>query len=147
LEINIIWKNKFRAPKEKRKQLKELIKSISGKENKELSCLNIIFCCDEFIRQYNKEYLGHDYETDIITFHDVNKEGQIEGELLISTDTVSANCKRFRTNFDNELNRVIIHGVLHLCGYRDNTTAEKMSIKKKENFYLKNIQIDAGKNY
>lgn len=121
------------------KRFKELIKFISKTEKKKFSSVNIILCNDEFIRSLNKEYLKHDYETDIITFHDSNDDGMIEGELLISTDTVKNNSQRYKVSFNNELLRVIIHGVLHLCGYNDITGTERTLMKKKENFYLKII--------
>lgn len=113
---------------------------ISGNENTLFGIINIIFCSDEFIKKYNREYLDHDFETDIITFHDSDAEGNVEGELLISADTVSFNSKRFKTDIEEEFSRVIIHGILHLCGYKDKTKAEKIKMKKKENFYLNSLK-------
>ena len=139
MKINFTYRNKFSFLKERKIQIKNVIESLLRSEKIILGNLNLIFCSDEFIRAYNKEFLDHDFETDIITFHDENEEGQTEGELLISTDTVKSNSKKFKTDFDNELNRVIIHGVLHLCGYKDKTKREKIEMRKKENFYLKNI--------
>lgn len=127
-----------------RKRVKNLLKIIANEENTNFNNINIVFCNDEFIREYNNKYLGHDYETDIITFHDKNEEGKIEGELLISAETVKSNSLKFKTKFDEELKRVIIHGVLHLCGYHDKTTSEKIKIRKKENYYIKKTD-DAGK--
>ncbi len=122
-----------------REKVKGIIFKITEKENTEISELNLIFCSDVIIRDYNKIYLGHDYETDIITFHDKDEMNKTEGELLISVETVRSNSKRFRTTFVKEIYRVIIHGVLHLCGYSDKTKSEKLKIRKKENLYLKQI--------
>ena len=137
LKISYIYKNKFTVSRERKKQFKELVNQISEKEKKYIAGINLIFCSDEFIRDYNNIYLKHDHETDIITFHDVNEEGFTEGELLISTDSVKNNSIRFKTDFETELMRVIAHGVLHLCGYKDKTKAEKKIMTEKEDFYLK----------
>lgn len=139
LKISLIYYNKFKPSAEEMKQFKEIINFISKTEKKKIGSVNIILCSDEFIRSLNKEYLKHDYETDIITFHDINDDGMLEGELLISTDTVKINSQRYKVSFNNELMRVIVHGVLHLCGYNDMTRTERTLMKKKENFYLKII--------
>ncbi|MEO8664370.1 MAG: rRNA maturation RNase YbeY [Ignavibacteria bacterium] len=118
--------------------LGKLADDILKSENVNVSALNIIFCSDEFIRDHNKRFLGHDYETDIITFHDTEEEGRIEGELLISIDTVKSNATKYKTTLNNELRRVVIHGILHLCGYNDKTHAEKKQIRKKEDHFLNN---------
>ena len=136
----IIYKKKFIADPDKkrefRKKLGKLIDNVLKNENCNVSSLNLIFCSDEYIKEYNKKYLGHDYETDIITFHDKDEEGRTEGELLISVDTVKSNSKKYKTSFKDELNRVVIHGVLHLCGYNDKTPSQKRAIRKKENYFL-----------
>ncbi len=140
MKINIIYKKIFIfSPVEKKvlkKALGKLIHNVSRIEKKYISSLNLILCKDEFIRDYNKKYLNHDYETDIITFHDLDEDDGIEGELLISVDTVKSNSKKYKTSFGNELSRVVIHGMLHLCGYKDNTPAEKQIIRKKEDYFL-----------
>ena len=140
MKISFIYKRKtepFQSDiKRIKKELKLLINRTAAAEKTDIRSVNLIFCDDSFIADYNKEYLGHDYSTDIITFYDKDNGG-IEGELLISADTVLDNSKRFRTDFDNELKRVVIHGILHLCGYDDRTTTQKAIIRKKENFYLK----------
>ena len=105
------------------------------KEVNQLKSLNIIFCDDEFLLKINQEYLNHDYYTDIITF-DYNSE-EIEGELYISIDRVRENANDLKVDFEQELHRVIIHGVLHLCGYGDKTEEEKKIIRCKEDSYLK----------
>lgn len=128
---------KFVLSKEQKNQFKEVIQEISIKENKKISLLNLVFCSDDIIIEYNKEYLNHEYATDIITFHDVNKNGETEGELLMSVDTIKANAVRYKTEPDEELKRVIIHGVLHLCGFKDKTKKQKDLMRLKENQYLK----------
>lgn len=128
---------KFVLSKEQKNQFKEVIQEISIKENKKISLLNLIFCSDDIIIEYNKEYLSHEYATDIITFHDVNENGETEGELLMSVDTIKENAVRYKTDPDEELKRVIIHGVLHLCGFKDKTKKQKAMMRLKENQYLK----------
>ena len=128
---------KFVLSKEQKNQFKEVIQEISIKENKKISLLNLIFCSDDIIIEYNKEYLSHEFATDIITFHDVNENGETEGELLMSVDTIKENAVRYKTEPDEELKRVIIHGVLHLCGFKDKTKKQKDLMRLKENQYLK----------
>ncbi len=142
-KIYIIFKNEFIEDAEQKKLFKSSVKLLINKifiqEEVNFSTITLIFCNDKTIRQYNKKYLGHDYETDIITFHDKDDMNKVEGELLISVDTVKHNFKRFKTDFQKELYRVIIHGILHLCGYKDKTSSHKLAIRKKENYYLKFI--------
>lgn len=140
MKINFLFKKKIEFSKEIKTRLKDVIKYISGEENVVFGNINIVFCSDEFIKEYNREYLSHDYETDIITFHDIDENGLTEGELLISADTVNYNSERFKTNIEEEFSRVIIHGILHLCGYRDETKREKTVMRNKENFYLKELK-------
>ncbi|HMQ67382.1 MAG TPA: rRNA maturation RNase YbeY [Ignavibacteria bacterium] len=139
MKINFLFKKKIQFSREIKTRLKDVIKYISGEEKTVFGNINIVFCGDEFIKAYNREYLDHDYETDIITFHDTDENGFTEGELLISSDTVKFNSERFKTNIEEEFSRVIIHGILHLCGYRDETKSEKTLMRKKENFYLKEL--------
>ena len=100
--------------------------------------ISIVFCNDEYLKVINVKYLNHDYYTDIITF-DYSKGEIISGDLFISVDRVAENAKLNNVHFINELYRVIIHGVLHLCGYNDKTTKEKKEIRDKENFFLNAI--------
>jgi len=97
--------------------------------------LNIIFCSDNYLLKMNKEYLGHNYFTDVITF-DYSEENLISGDVFISVDTVKENAKNYEVSFENELFRVIIHGVLHLIGYNDKTDKEQEEMTIKENYYL-----------
>ena len=97
--------------------------------------LSIIFCCDEYLLDINKKHLNHDFYTDIITFN-YNVEKKLNGDLFISVDRVKDNAILFKENFNVELFRVIIHGVLHLCGFNDKTIDEQKEMRSKENHYL-----------
>ena len=97
--------------------------------------LNVIFCSDEHLKEINIKYLNHDYYTDIITF-DYSEKNLIGGDLFISTDRIKENSSKNKVKFIVELYRVIIHGVLHLCGFNDKTSAEKKKIREKEDYLL-----------
>ncbi len=112
------------------------LKIMAESESRKLGNINIIFCSDPYILDINKKYLKHNYYTDIITFDYC--EGQVlSGDLFISVDTVRANADFYKTDFSEELNRVIIHGVLHLAGYDDQTDEQKAQMRSKEDYYLK----------
>ena len=104
-------------------------------ENKELGNISYIFCSDEYLWNMNKQYLNHDYYTDIITF-DYVKDGIISGDLFISYDRILDNAEKFGVLRETELLRVMIHGVLHLIGYDDVTDELEKEIHKKEDFYI-----------
>lgn len=104
-------------------------------ENKHLGALNIIFCSDEYLHKINVEFLQHDYYTDIISF-DYSVGSELIGDLYISTERVDDNSKSFGVAFEEELHRVLIHGLLHLCGYKDKTAKEATLMREKENYYL-----------
>jgi rRNA maturation RNase YbeY len=95
----------------------------------------VIFCSDDYLLALNRQHLGHDYYTDIITF-DYGEGSTASGDLFISVDTVRRNAGEYGATFAQELHRVIIHGVLHLCGYPDKTPAEAKRMREKEDFYL-----------
>ena len=101
-------------------------------------CLSFVFCDDRYIRQINKLYLKHDYFTDVISFDHSNGK-LINGDVFVSIDTVKKNALEYRVTFKEELFRVIIHGVLHLCGFNDVTYKEKSIMRDKENKLLKLI--------
>ena len=103
--------------------------------NKETGDLNVVFCDDEYLLAINNKYLNHDFYTDIITF-DYTNNNLISGDLYISIDRVKENAKLNNIDFLKEIYRVIIHGILHLCGYNDKSKAEKRIIKEKENHFL-----------
>ncbi|MBL4707481.1 MAG: rRNA maturation RNase YbeY [Flavobacteriales bacterium] len=114
---------------------KEWVSLTIKKEQKELGHLSFIFCTDEYLLTINQEYLNHNTYTDIITFNYV-EDKLISGDIFISIERVKENANQFTTSFQNELNRVIIHGVLHLIGYNDKTDLEAQEIRAKEDFYL-----------
>lgn len=104
-------------------------------EGKTESDLTYVFCNDDYILRLNKEHLNHDYFTDIITFN-YNNGNLISGDFFISLDTVKTNAIKFESRFQNELDRVIIHGVLHLLGYDDKTDEQQAEMSAKEDYYL-----------
>lgn len=111
------------------------LKFVAESEVRKLGNINIIFCSDNYILDVNIKYLGHDYYTDIITF-DYCEKNILSGDLFISIDTVKDNAQFYGTEFKDELNRVIVHGLLHLIGYDDHTPEEQKVMREKENYYL-----------
>lgn len=111
------------------------LKLVAESEIKKLGNINIIFCSDNYILDVNVKYLGHDYFTDIITF-DYCEKNILSGDLFISIDTVRDNAEFYKTEFKDELNRVIVHGLLHLIGYDDHTPEEQKIMREKENYYM-----------
>jgi rRNA maturation RNase YbeY len=105
------------------------------KEKATLTSLNYVFCSDEYLRGLNIQYLNHTTFTDIITFN-YGSPKAIEGEIYISVDRIKENAEKFGVDFNSELRRVIIHGVLHLIGYKDKSKTEKSLMRKKEDTYL-----------
>jgi probable rRNA maturation factor len=112
------------------------IKRAILKEGYQLGSLSVIFCGDLFLLSLNAKYLNHHTLTDVITFDQSIALREISGEIYISVERVKENASAFKTEFDSELHRVIIHGVLHLIGYADKKTSEKARIRKKEEAYL-----------
>ena len=120
-----------------RRKLKSFLVDLARKERKQLDELSIVFCSDEYLLDINREHLAHDYYTDIITFDlSASKDAGISGELYISIDRVKENATQFGFNFTQELHRVIFHGLLHLCGYKDKKQADIAMMRKKEAYYL-----------
>lgn len=117
-------------------QTVEWITHIIGEHKFLLSSLNYIFCTDKQLHEINLKYLGHDTYTDIITFDNSDEENIIESDIYISLDRVKENAEELKKSFDEELHRVLIHGVLHLLGYNDKTTDEKNAMREKENTCL-----------
>ncbi len=116
-------------------KIEKWIRLILANEKKELGIINFIFCNDERILEINKQYLNHDYYTDIITF-DYSKREQIAGDIFISLDTVLSNANELNIDFLEELYRVIIHGIFHLCRYNDINEEEQIQMREKENSAL-----------
>ena len=117
------------------------IKSVVKKEGAKLASLNYIFCSDEYLKKINIQYLKHNTYTDIITFNYNPSESEIEGEIYISVDRVRENAKSFDSDFQTELHRVLIHGVLHLLGFNDKSKREKSLMREKEDTYLSLLNI------
>ena len=111
------------------------LQRVAQQEDKTIREINYIFCSDDFLRAINEQYLQHDYYTDIITFPYDDTE-DIQGDLFISIDRVEDNSKTLQVPFLQELNRVMVHGLLHLAGYGDKTEAETVQMRERENFHL-----------
>jgi len=120
-----------------RKKLKLFIATIFKKEQKTLNSLNVIFCTDEYLLEMNIKFLHHNFFTDVITFDLSEEAGGVSGEVYISADRVKENATLLGVSTNNELHRVIFHGILHLCGYKDKSKEEILQIRKAENKYLK----------
>jgi probable rRNA maturation factor len=129
----------FQAPVSLRNRasLKKFIEGIFRNEKRALAGLNYIFCTDKQLLEINRQYLKHDFYTDIITFELSSKNQPIEGEIYISIDRVRDNALTLGENLNTELHRVIFHGALHLCGYRDKNKREKEIMRRMENYFLK----------
>lgn len=124
-----------RATIEHKRAVSRWIKASIDNENRKLGDIAIALCSDEYILKTNNEYLQHDYYTDIITF-DYSEGNLLNGDLLISIDTVRSNATEYNVAPRAELMRVVIHGILHLCGYKDKTEEEAAVMRAKENFYI-----------
>ena len=127
-DINYKLKNKT--------QVRQWIKETIRVEGYQLKELNYIFCSDTCLLNINKQYLNHDTYTDIVTFDNSETTGSITGDIFISIDRIRENSSRFNVSEATELHRVIIHGVLHLLGYKDKNPADKKNMTLKEDFYL-----------
>lgn len=122
-------------PMVQKRKISRWIKDAISFEGKDCGEISIIFCSDDYLLAINRQYLKHDYFTDIITFDYV--EGvTISGDIFISYDRVMENSEKFNSGFADELSRIIIHGVLHLIGYEDKSKKGKLVMTEKENFYL-----------
>ena len=117
-------------------KVRSWIKLIIGSEKKELGQLNFVFTNDEEVLKTNVQFLKHNTYTDIITF-DYCEEKKINGDIIISVERVKENAEKFKSDFGTEIKRVIIHGVLHLCGYKDKSDKDSKIMRSKENAALK----------
>ncbi len=111
------------------------LRTVAESEMKRIGDIAIIFCSDGYLLDVNRKYLGHDYFTDIITF-DYCEGERLSGDLFISVDSVRENAVEYGTEFADELNRVMVHGLLHLIGYDDHTEEDVKTMREKENQYL-----------
>ncbi len=119
--------------------LKQLVQNIFASEHVEADYIDYIFCSDEYLLKINRAVLNHDYYTDIITFPLSEKGEPIKAEIYVSIDRVKDNASIHNTTFGKELARVIAHGSLHLCGYKDKSKADIALMREKESSYIHNI--------
>lgn len=117
-------------------RLKAWIKTVTEKEKHRLGDINYVFCSDEELLEININHLNHNTYTDIITF-DYTEDKKISSDIFISVERVEENAKKFKVDFEEELHRVMIHGILHLCGYKDKSKADAELMRKKEDAALK----------
>jgi probable rRNA maturation factor len=123
-----------------KKAIYDWIKTVIISEKKKPGTISIVLCSDDFLIDMNKQFLQHDFFTDIITF-DYSEGTTVSGELYISIDRVNDNALKFKVSPGNELRRVIIHGVLHLCGYSDKNKKDQEKMRSKENEKLEMLKI------
>lgn len=130
------------VPKSKM-NLRAWIKQTAEDEGYTVGELNFIFCSDAYLLTVNQEFLQHDTFTDIVTFDHSERAGRLAGDIFISIDRVKDNASSFKVREADELHRVIIHGVLHLCGYGDKTVKEKAAMTAREDHYLARRQFES----
>jgi rRNA maturation RNase YbeY len=135
MESNIYYHSECDFKLKDDESITKWLKDAISAENKELGEINYIFCDDQYILKKNQEYLQHDTFTDIITF-DYTEENRLSADIFISIERIKENAITFAVPFETELQRVIIHGVLHLMGYKDKSKENAETMRSKENFYL-----------
>ena len=118
-----------------KKELKRFVKELVAHEGKQLKELSLVFTDDEYLLEVNKQYLNHDYFTDVITF-DYSDFPNVSGDVMISLDRVKDNAQSMNLDFETELYRVVFHGALHLCGYKDKKKEDAALMRSKEDFYI-----------
>jgi rRNA maturation RNase YbeY len=128
--INFYAENDFSL--EQKKEVSDWLKATIDSEGYVVGEITFVFCSDQFLLEINKEFLQHDTFTDIISF-DYSLGKEVHGEIYISTERVAENSEEFGTSFNDELHRVLVHGVLHLCGYKDKKKKDREVMRKKEN--------------
>lgn len=133
-----------KMPKFKKREISRWIKAVAATYGRKVGEIGYMFVDDEKILEVNNEYLGHDYYTDIITF-DYDEDDVLNGDLVISLDTVRTNAELFKKSYDDELNRVIIHGILHLCGINDKGPGEREIMEENENKALALLKEMCGR--
>ena len=131
-EINYMTQGQVEMPKLNEEALHDWIVAVALRHGQQVGCLTYVFCDDEYILETNRQFLGHDYYTDIITF-DYTNSRHIAGDMVISLDTVRSNAEMLNVGYESELLRVIIHGVLHLCGINDKGPGEREIMEMHEN--------------
>ncbi len=137
--ISFNYETQFKLDNET--QFSNWISKVILSENKKEGDINYIFCDDEYILEINKQYLDHDYYTDIISF-DYTVGNELSGDIFISIDRVKENAIDFNASFDDELKRVVIHGVLHYCGYKDKSKQDEALMRDKEDEKIKMFHVE-----
>ena len=137
--IEFIFRNDFKLNGEK--QIKTWLEKIAVSEGKEIMELQFIFCNDEQLLELNQNFLNHHTYTDVIGF-DYSLGNMLQGEIHISTERVKENALNYDTSFENELRRVMAHGLLHFCGYKDKTKDDALQMKEKEEEKLKLFHVE-----
>jgi rRNA maturation RNase YbeY len=127
-------------PKIKKRATTKWIKSVANKYDKQIGDICYLFCSDEKILEINRQFLNHDFYTDIIAF-DYSEGNKISGDIFISLETVLSNSQKYQTSFDEELHRVMIHGILHLCGLNDKSDDEIKEMRKAEEEALRMLNL------
>ena len=135
-DIQYHWDNVSAPFFRNRFRLKSFIASILEEEGFRHGTVHYVFCSDAYLRKMNKRFLSHDYSTDILTF-DLSEGNDLQGEIYISLQRVKENGKVYNSSAQNELLRVMFHGILHLCGYKDKSSSEMADMRQKEDFYLR----------
>lgn len=137
--ISFNYENEFELPNED--QIATWISQVILSENKKEGEINYIFCDDEYLLNLNEQYLDHDTLTDIISF-DYSVGNEIHGDIFISTERVLENAADFKATFEEELQRVLVHGVLHYCGYKDKSEADEQLMRSKEDEKIKMFHVE-----
>lgn len=130
-----------KRPDIKKRECSAWIKSVASGHGKKVGEIAYIFCDDDKILEVNNQYLGHNYYTDIITF-DYTENETINGDIFISVDTVRSNAEELGIAFDDELNRIMIHGILHLCGFKDKNPVDKAEMTRQEDAALEKLRVN-----
>ena len=123
-------------PKLKRREITRWINNVIDSEGKNSGDISFVFCSDAYLLEINRKFLSHNYYTDIVTFDYVVGD-LISGDIFISIERIAENSVKFHTTLDNELRRVLVHGVLHLIGYKDKNEDDKLEMTSKEDYYIK----------
>ena len=137
--ISFHYENQFELPNEA--QIEQWISKVIASENKKEGEINYIFCDDAYLHKLNVEFLNHDTLTDIISF-DNTVGNELHGDIFISVERVEDNANEFNVSLDEELKRVMIHGILHYCGFKDKTDADQKVMTQKENEKLKMFHVE-----
>lgn len=135
-KISFSYQQSYSGPREKAR-LRAFLVELASREGYHIDELGYVFCTDAYLLKINRDYLSHDTYTDIVTFDLREKSGPINGEVYISLDRVRENARTYGQPVARELHRVIFHGLLHLCGYKDKLNTQRETMRQKEDFYLR----------